>query len=238
MNSSSVLIIAFLCIAIGYFAGVLISNLLDNRSKNEDQADQTIQDDPEVMPAPNEKTPSDQVHLSHLPGSQDLDVDLGGNHFSRPADVNPEQQERLVIWLAEFRAFLGAAKLEATQKSTVSPDGIPRADSQSDLRKVAPEILITSMPGIQGGISYTPPNPKPAPSAATQSIVSQIDEILQTQIDGTRLAERGLRLAELPGHGVSVWIGIQQYQEIDQVDDPEAKDAIRKAVRAWELKTR
>jgi hypothetical protein len=77
-------------------------------------------------------------------------------------------------------------------------------------------------------------NPKPAPPPAQKSIVTQIDEILQDQIGGTALAGRGIRLSEAPGQGVTVWIGLEQFQGIDTVTDADVLAAIRRAVNTWE----
>ena len=66
------------------------------------------------------------------------------------------------------------------------------------------------------------------------SIVQQIDDILQSQIFGTELYKKGVRLVDMPGEGVTVWIGLDHFHGIDAVDDPEVLYAIRTAVKTWE----
>jgi hypothetical protein len=43
-------------------------------------------------------------------------------------------------------------------------------------------------------------------------------------------------LQESPEEGVIVWVGLQHFEGIDAVLDPEVKAAIRQAVEAWEKK--
>jgi hypothetical protein len=71
-------------------------------------------------------------------------------------------------------------------------------------------------------------------AAASQSIVAQIDQVLQKRLSGTPLAGRGIRLQEAPTGGAAVWIGLQRYDGIEAVPEPEVRDAIRQAVAEWE----
>jgi hypothetical protein len=64
--------------------------------------------------------------------------------------------------------------------------------------------------------------------------VSQIDSILQEQLAGTPLEERGVFLAQSQEGGVIVYIGLTRYNGIDDVPDPEIKAAIRAAISDWE----
>ncbi len=73
-------------------------------------------------------------------------------------------------------------------------------------------------------------------SAAVNSMIGQIDEILQQNIAGTALAERGLRLTEEPGGGVTVKIDDVRYASIGEVTEPEVQAVLRKAISTWEKK--
>jgi hypothetical protein len=64
-------------------------------------------------------------------------------------------------------------------------------------------------------------------------MVEQIDEILEEQIKGTPLENRGLRILQ-NDVGVTVWVGLDHYDGIDSVTDPEIKAAVRRAVETWE----
>ena len=51
-----------------------------------------------------------------------------------------------------------------------------------------------------------------SPHASAKSIAAQIDEILQEKIEGSDMAQRGVRLLELPNKGMVVMVGLDQYQ--------------------------
>ena len=74
------------------------------------------------------------------------------------------------------------------------------------------------------------------PAAPANSIVSQIDSILQDRLEGTPLEERGIFLSQSQEGGVIVYVGLTRYNGIDDVPDPEIKAAIRGAIAEWENK--
>ena len=75
--------------------------------------------------------------------------------------------------------------------------------------------------------------------AAPKSIAAQIDEILQEKLESSSLdhlpiERRAIRLMELPGKGMMVMVGLDQYEGVEKVPDPEIRSLIREAVEAWE----
>ena len=64
-------------------------------------------------------------------------------------------------------------------------------------------------------------------------MVEEIDEIMQNMIKGTPLENRGVRIAQ-DRLGIVVWIGLDHFEGIDAVKDPEIQAALRKAVSEWE----
>ncbi len=68
-----------------------------------------------------------------------------------------------------------------------------------------------------------------------QSMVEQINNILQQKLVESEGSLKGVRLVESPEGTVRVLIGVQSYS-IDQVPDPEVRQLIREAVAAWEEK--
>ncbi len=91
--------------------------------------------------------------------------------------------------------------------------------------------------------SPSPAAPKPAtiakedrPASPADSMVEQIDSILQARLAGTPLEERGIFLTQSPEGGVNVYVGLTRYNGIDDILDPEIKAAIRAAITEWEHK--
>ncbi len=98
--------------------------------------------------------------------------------------------------------------------------------------------VVSVLPESKAGEIQPKVSPRPPKPLAQKSIVAQVDEILQTQISGTALAVRGVKLSEAPGDTVTVWIGLEQFPGIDAVPDAEVLAAIHQAVKTWEAQVR
>ena len=59
-------------------------------------------------------------------------------------------------------------------------------------------------------------------------------ELTGQMLAGQALEKRAIRLLELPGKGMVVAVGLEQYDGIDAVPDPEIRSLIREAVADWE----
>jgi hypothetical protein len=66
-----------------------------------------------------------------------------------------------------------------------------------------------------------------------QSMVEQINSILQIKLADSENPQRAIRLIEGPGGSVRVLIGVQSYN-LDEVPDQNARQLIRDAVATWE----
>jgi len=141
-----------------------------------------------------------------------LDLEMDGQRIEGKEMLQPEQHRRLVNLLLELRPWL----------ETV-PD-LPLARSGQEQPGKPPIPPKTKEPKVE------------KPAVASFSIVEQIDQILQDKLTGTPLAGRGIHLQESLEGGVMVWVGLQRFEGIDAVHDPEVKAAIRQAVEAWEKK--
>jgi hypothetical protein len=69
--------------------------------------------------------------------------------------------------------------------------------------------------------------------ASPQSMIEQINEILQKKLIDVSGELKALRLVEGPGGAVRVLIGVRSFS-LDEVPDPEASQLIRDAVAEWE----
>jgi hypothetical protein len=72
------------------------------------------------------------------------------------------------------------------------------------------------------------------PEQPPASIAVQIDEILQEKLAGTELVGRGIKLLELPGRGLVFIVGLNRYEDVEAVPDPEIRGLIRESVAEWE----
>ncbi len=85
-------------------------------------------------------------------------------------------------------------------------------------------------------VNLPPPAPVKSESPSAQSIVIQINDILQEVLAESPMAERKISLMQEPSMGVVVWVDGNKYSSIDSVPDPAVKELIQTAVRKWEKK--
>ena len=161
-----------------------------------------------------------------------LTLDLDGTRMDTNS-LSPDHRKRLIELLTLIRPWLEGKAAAAT--SMTSPS------SRINTTQSAPVPAAT--PISQPAPQNQPPAPKISssaiddrPVAPANSIVGQIDTILQAHLAGTPLAERGIFLAQSSEGGVMVYVGLQKYMGVDEVPDPEIKSVIRAAISEWEKK--
>ncbi|HLO31999.1 MAG TPA: hypothetical protein VK249_22810 [Anaerolineales bacterium] len=164
-------------------------------------------------------------------------LDLDGSRVN-PISLLPEQRKRLIEILSILRPWLEGKPAAASLAEQPPPPPPPSVQTQA---RAAPAQPATTP--YQPAAAPQPTTPKPAtipkedrPSSPANSIVTQIDTILQARLAGTPLEERGVFLTQSPEGGVMVYIGLTRYHGIDEVPDPEIKAAIRAAITEWEDK--
>ena len=148
-----------------------------------------------------------------------LTLDLDGTRADT-SSLSAEQRRRLIEMLSLMRPWLEG-------RSVPAPSMKPSPPPPSGQPGPAP-------------ISPAPRAPTIAkeyrPSAPANSIVTQIDAILQARLAGSPLESRGVFLTQSPEGGVIVYVGLTRYTGVEDVPDAEVKAAIRAAISEWENK--
>jgi hypothetical protein len=166
-------------------------------------------------------------------------LDLDGARLN-PMTMSPGQRKRLIEILNIMRPWLEG---KPQTPATMTPAPLPNRPTTLDPAQNRP-VPVTPVrvppPPVAAPQSSTPRTATIAkedrPIAPANSIVSQIDTVLQSRLAGTPLEERGVFLTESPEGGVAVYVGLTRYSGIDEVPDPEVKSAIRAAIAEWENK--
>lgn len=214
----------------GYFFGLFEGRGQGYKRRKEEEAQEVENKMPEVevepLPSASPVLPPDETSM--LDVSRDnaggLRLKLDGQRINS-VTINPEQRKRIIAVLTQIRPWLEPAAPAAPQPTRPVP---------------AQPAPVRSAPEPRPG---QPVRPVPVsgkkeeePAAMPESIVEQVDAILQTQLAGTPLAETGIRLQESPEGGVIVWVGLRKFESIDEVPDDQIKAAIRAAITDWENK--
>jgi hypothetical protein len=168
-----------------------------------------------------------------------LYAEIDDKVYRSAAELAPETRARLMQLAKSLQDWLGI--------KSETPTSLPPTEVVEQAAPPEPNNVGLGVPGILNAASKVDLNPvnlfaKALQSQATkapplpQSMSAQIDAILQGQLEGTDLEQRGVRLMELPGKGMVVLVGLDQYSGVDEVPDEAIKAAIRNAVKAWEDK--
>jgi hypothetical protein len=209
----------------GYFFGLFEGRGQGYKKRQKEEAeDKKLRPASEPLPPASPPAPSDEIPILDVSMAADggLRLKMDGQRTDTDT-LEPEQRKRLIAILTQMRPWLEAPK-----------------PSQPPAR---PRPAPVSTPSLS---SKPTPAPKPAapppeadsdaPAPAPQSIVAQIDSVLQARLAGTPLAEKGIRLQESLEGGVLVWVGISKYEGIEEVPDEQIKTTIRAAIAEWEDK--
>lgn len=147
----------------------------------------------------------------------------------QPAAVQSEAPEDQAAEIDLSRAF---------SNTQAAPSPKPVSPVPQPIRPAAKPGVVTQTSVSQRGAAAQAPALKgkeeAAPVPAATSIVLQIEDILQDMIAGTEMAERGIHLMEDPMRGVIVQVGLDNFEGIDAVPDPQIKGVIQSAVQEWE----
>jgi len=167
-------------------------------------------------------------------------LDLDGRRVN-PITLSPDQRKRLIEMLNIMRPWLEGRSASTSTPQPATFNERLDALSTSSPASQPPSLQRVSLPS-QPITSY-PTSPAPPtiakedrPVVPANSIVNQIDTVLQSRLEGTPLQERGIFLTQSPEGGVMVYVGLTRYTGIDEVPDPEVKAAIRAAISEWEDK--
>jgi len=171
---------------------------------------------PHAKPATNEPVspPEGEIEILRAwrTSAGKITLEMDGRKIESKEELQPEQLRRLVNLLLDLRPWLEAAPDSTPTRTGLEQSGTPPAPAKAKEQNAEQPVV------------------------APFNIVAQIDQILQDRLAGTPMAGRGISLQESPKGGVIVSIGLQRFEGIDAVPDPEVKAAIRQAVEVWEKK--
>ncbi len=150
-------------------------------------------------------------------------------------ELSTKQHAALSMLLVDLQEKVGIA---ATVKAALSEETDKLITEKDRARKTAPdsqdsELEKPSFHPLKSFVRYVQAD-VPKIDDKPVSIPEQINAILQRDLEGTALENRGIAMRDWPGRGVVFIVGINVYDDIHQIPDSEIRLAIRKAVKTWE----
>jgi hypothetical protein len=165
--------------------------------------------------------------------------EVDGKFIHSMDDLDNQQQTRLGHLLEQLR--MGSSPPARPLEKPISLRHLKESISSSQeeiISSQVEELVQQPLPGknkmnLVDSLVKTL-QPEPVSKFGAQSIVAQVDLILQENLLGTELGKKGIRLVESPEKGMLVYVGVQQYASVEDVPDAEVQVAIRAAVAHWE----
>jgi hypothetical protein len=216
-------LVAVICLAIGFISASLINNLRNGESP------------PKQIESSDEDDRVEILRLLRGPDGGPLQLELAKKPLKSAALLSDEQHAQLSLAVVDLYAWLEegnqpAPKLEkplAPRKAAVTASGPGEAKKPVK----APSLNVFK------ALTRT------AQTEATQkieaprlSLAAEIDDILQEKLSGSPLAEKGIRLMDLPKQGMVIMIGLDKYPDVDAVPDEAIKSLLHEAVAEWEAR--
>lgn len=220
------LLIAIISLAIGIvFGGLFASSRQARRKEGESEADRA-------------SAPGETTWIYRDPQLGTTVVQVGEKKYRGPKDLDAEakafleqQLTGILGWVKPVEPPKAILPDASTSPVVTPPAHEPAADPTSRERtsKQSYNPLDVFARSLRSDVSK-----HAAPSA---SIAAQIDEILQEKLNELPEEKRAIRLMELPGKGMVVMVGLDHFDGVDAVPDPEVRALIRECVAEWELRT-
>jgi hypothetical protein len=163
------------------------------------------------------------------PQKSGLVVDMDGKEFSQSVQLNARQRSQLSQLILTLNDWLEARQGtqepgERLRSRQVTPIEPPLAEKTPRGLNLSPSNVLSN--ALKADV--------PRSQLPTESIVGQIDAILQGKLKGSPLQGKAIRLMEVPGVGMVVMVGLERYDQVEQVPDRQIQAVIRAAVREWE----
>jgi hypothetical protein len=212
MDTNSVLLIAGICIVIGFLIGGMISSL---------------RREPESSSLDDYEGALLKVRLST--SEDNLIIELNGNEYERSSNLTTIQRNQLNKIILDLNAWLAYGPPKAQEKIDMAT-AVPEQQDIDDSEKPKPRINLSPVNVLTNAFKAD----VQLSQLPTESIVSQIDDILQDKLRESPLSGEPIRLMEWPQKGMVVMVGLEQYDSVDEVPNEEIKKLIRAAVSEWE----
>lgn len=218
MQTALLVFIVIFALAIGFFLGLFLLSLnspLLNKlfQKDETDSESTLEGMDEPVPA--------------------------GSLESAPRIKKPSPNSRLVmrVWKEEGKppvydlngTYLDKEKLprEVLNIITVHEEASPM-----------PELQTPAQPQPSNENDLIPPeidaDEEGKPEVKMLSVIDEVNDILQKKLHGSPLAGKGIHLMENHNKEIRFWVGLNSYNDVEEIPDLEVQQIINESVKEWE----
>jgi hypothetical protein len=236
-SASLLVIIAIICLTIGYVFGWVISSSQRARMEKKESPEPTPVPPEPVVASPEpvaEKLVADRtawLRLTRATAGGGLVVEATGKAFGSPSELSLADRQEIESALRATADWMGLA-YHLGEPAPVAEVHLTRDAAPIPVASVEspnPAVVISGMTNALAD-ALQPTVKKEVP----KSIVEQIDSIFQGLLVGTPYEDQKVYIAEDPKRGVIVRVGNQVYEGVGAVPEGEVKKLLRNAVAEWE----
>jgi hypothetical protein len=209
--------------------------------------------------------PLELLRLLRHPESGQLIVEVGGQRYTRLAEVTDKKIGQYILKLAaHFLVFTNGVILASTGMKSI---GMPKTDEVPEpilapqvgaVRQAPPPPAapLQPLPGAEAtllaSLQTTPIEPASTPKsrgffsrgASSPSIgrfpglnlAQEINDIVQARLRYSTLAQNRVEITADPGGGIRIQVNHKFYSSPDDIEEPEIKELIKSSIKEWERK--
>lgn len=208
----SIAIITLVGIGIGFALSGLIGSLRGDKKGTHERTDGANRES--------------LLHIFREDSSQSVVVEMEGERFQKPGEMNAQQQKRLGQILDSLRGW--SADREVAEMTAAKPEPVQSLHNRAaEPRRASLNPVDLLARAVQSDVSK---------DERPQSIAAQIDAILQEKLSSSPYKNKGIRLLEFPGRGMVVLVGMDQYDSVEAVPDEGVRALLHECVAEWEQK--
>jgi hypothetical protein len=227
-------VLVFLAIGgacLGFLLGFVVRGFFRRKPKEEKKTEA-----PKAKPVakPANRNLEEVAHLWRDQRDGRLIFQIDNEYYKRSNELTPKEQKILLKVVMDFYQWLEPPSVVQSQpeepvQASVAVESAPlpvMPPEKPEPKKVSFSPVQAITQALKADVS--------AAIIPSESIVVQIDAILQEKLIAADMQKWAVRLAEFPGRGMVVMVGLEQYEGIDAVPYERVRKMIRDAVAEWE----
>jgi len=218
MQIALLIFIVVFALAIGFFLGLFMLSM------NSPLLNKLFQKD--------ETTPEENLSVPGVAAPAGTAVSAA--QIKKPS---PNSQLVMQVWKEE-----GKPPVYDLDGSYVEKENLPRdilniiTIQEKSQPKPKPEPQTTVQPPLENGLIplEVDGEEEGEPAVKMLSVIDEVNEILQKKLHGSPLAGKGIHLMENHNKEIRFWVGLNSYNDVEEIPDAEVRQIIDASVREWE----
>ena len=211
MQTVLLIFIAIFSLAIGFFLGMFLLSLDTPLTRGLSKKDAT----------PDEESPA--------AGKEGITPETE-TQIRKPT---PDSRLMLQIWKEEGKAPVYDLNGKYLSKDQLPEEILNIITVQKEIPGI-PEPEYQPTPAEKDLPEITPVEDEGEEEVKMLSVIDEVNDILQKKLAGSPMAGKGIHLMENHNSEIRFWVGLNSYNDVEEIPDAEVRQIIDEAVKEWE----